>query len=260
MVVAQRLSKTQIEHLANEYEARTAEETVEWVLKTYGNRAALVTSFQTDGMVLLDMAHRIDPSVRVITIDTGRLPEETYSLMDKVSQQYGINVEIAYPEPADLQQLTERHGINPFYRSVALRLLCCDMRKVKPMEQALSGLDAWISGLRRSQASTRTGVGKIELDATHDGKVKVNPLADWTEAQVWSYVRGRDLPYNELYDKGYTSIGCAPCTRAIEPGEDVRAGRWWWETGATKECGIHLSPGMRNGGHAGSGPHRGGRG
>ena len=241
MVVAQRLSKTQIEELANEYEARTAEETVEWVLNTYGSRGALVTSFQADGMALLDMAHSIDPSVRVITIDTGRLPEETYALIDKVAQQYSINVEIAYPDPADLQQLTERHGINPFYRSVALRLLCCDMRKVRPMEQALSGLDAWISGLRRSQSNTRTGVGKIELDATHDGKVKVNPLADWSNAQVWSYVRSRNLPYSELYDKGYTSIGCAPCTRPTGPGEDPRAGRWWWEKDVPKECGIHVT-------------------
>ena len=241
MVVGHKTSKTQIEELAREYEAKTAEETVEWALRTYESRAALISSFQVEGMVLLDMAHRVDPSVRVVTIDTGRLPEETYALIDTVGQRYGINVEVVYPDQQDLRQLTEQHGINPFYRSVALRLLCCNMRKVEPMIQAVTDLDAWISGLRRSQSGTRAGVSKIELDATHKEKIKVNPLADWSPEQVWDYIRSRGVPYNELYDKGYTSIGCAPCTRPTEPGEDPRAGRWWWEKDVPKECGIHVT-------------------
>ena len=241
MVVAQRLSNAQVVDLANEYESKTAEETLEWALKTYGRRAALISSFQVEGMVLLDMAHRLDPAVRVMTIDTGRLPEETYTLIDAVGRRYGISVEIVYPEQQDLRQLTEQHGINPFYRSVALRLLCCNMRKVEPMKQAVGDLGAWISGLRRSQSGTRSGVSKIELDVTHKGKIKVSPLADWSQDQVWDYIKSRGVPYNELYDKGYTSIGCAPCTRPTEPDEDPRAGRWWWEKDVPKECGIHVT-------------------
>ncbi len=239
MVVADRPSK--IAELAMEYENRTAEETIEWVLNIYGSKAALVSSFQAEGTVLIDMAHRIDPSVRVVTIDTGRLPKETHTLMDRVGQLYGIDVEVVRPDPQHVQQLTEQHGVNPFYRSAALRLLCCNMRKVKPMEQALSGLEAWVSGLRRAQSDSRTGIGMIEIDAAHGGRIKVNPLAHWTDEQVWRYIRSRSLPYNELYDKGYTSIGCAPCTRPTAPGEYYRAGRWWWEKDVPKECGIHVS-------------------
>jgi len=136
--------------------------------------------------------------------------------------------------------MVTKHGINPFYRSVSLRLLCCEIRKVNPLNRALSNLDAWVTGLRRAQSGTRTGTAKLEVDASHGGIIKVNPLADWSEGQVWDYIRANDVPYNALYDKGYTSIGCAPCTRPTQPGEDPRAGRWWWENGVPKECGIHL--------------------
>lgn len=241
MVVKQKLSNAQIEGLAGDYEARTAEETIEWGLKTFRDRVGLISSFQAETMVVLDMAHRLGLPVRVVTIDTGRLPEETYALIDRVRQRYDISVEIIYPDMQDLQELTEKHGINPFYRSVSLRLLCCDIRKVRPMKRALDGLDAWISGLRRSQSGTRANVAKIEIDSTHDDKIKVNPLADWSQEQVWDYVKSRDVPYNELYDQRYTSIGCAPCTRPTEPGEDPRAGRWWWEKDVPKECGIHVT-------------------
>jgi thioredoxin-dependent adenylylsulfate APS reductase len=193
-------------------------------------------------MVVLDMAHKINPNVRVFTIDTGRLPQETYELIERVRERYQLPIVVYYPNADELNQMVTKHGINLFYRSVSLRVLCCELRKVKPMQRALTNYDAWITGLRRGQSDTRKAIAKIELDQTHQGKVKVNPLADWTEKQVWDYIRANDVPYNELYDKGYTSIGCAPCTRAIQPGEDPRAGRWWWEKGVPKECGIHMSP------------------
>lgn len=236
------ISGAEIERLAREAESWSAQDVLRWTLKTFGNRIALSTSFQAEGMVLLDMAHKINPNVRVFTIDTGRLPQETYELIERVRERYQISIEVYYPNADELSQMVTKHGLNLFYRSVSLRVLCCELRKVKPMQRALTKYDAWITGLRRGQSDTRKAIAKIELDQTHQGKVKVNALADWTEKQVWDYIRDNDVPYNELYDKGYTSIGCAPCTRAIQPGEDPRAGRWWWEKGIPKECGIHMSP------------------
>ena len=231
-----------IEVLAAEYEDRPAQDVVRWAIGTFGDMVAISTSFQAEGMVILDMAHRVNPSVKVFTIDTGRLPQETYDLIDRVRDHYGITVQVYYPDQEELTQMVSKHGINPFYRSVSLRLLCCQLRKVNPMKRALEGLDAWISGLRRSQMETRSGIAKIGVDASHGSIIKVNPLADWSHEQLWEYIRTNDVPYNELYDKGYTSIGCEPCTRAIKPGEDLRAGRWWWEEGMPKECGIHVGP------------------
>jgi thioredoxin-dependent adenylylsulfate APS reductase len=232
--------RTKIRQLADEYEHRSAEEVLEWALATYGRLVAISTSFQAEGMVIFDMAHRIDPDVRVLTIDTGRLPQETYDLIDRVREHYDVSVEVIYPNQDELSQMVSQHGLSPFYRSVSLRLLCCNIRKVNPLNRALKDLDAWITGLRRGQGETRARTRKIEVDVAHGGITKVNPLADWSSEQVWDYVRSHDVPYNELYDKGYTSIGCAPCTRPIETGEDMRAGRWWWENGMPKECGIHL--------------------
>jgi thioredoxin-dependent adenylylsulfate APS reductase len=222
------------------FEGRTAEETIEWALGTFGRRAAVCTSFQAEGMVILDLACRVDSRVRVFTIDTGRLPAETYELIDRVRERYGIEVEVFCPDQNELSQMVTRYGINPFYRSVSLRLLCCEVRKVNPLNRVLSNLDAWITGLRRSQSQTRESLSRVELDRDHGNILKVNPLADWSDERVWEYIRAHDLPYNRLYDQGFTSIGCAPCTRAVTPGEDERAGRWWWETGMPKECGIHL--------------------
>ena len=232
----------EIKALAAEYEARPAEDVIRWALDTFGPMVAISTSFQAEGMVIVDIAHRIDPDVKVFTIDTGRLPQETYDLIDRVRDHYGISVQVYYPDREELAQMVDQHGVNPFYRSVSLRLLCCQTRKVNPLNGALKDLDAWVTGLRRSQNETRAGAAKIEVDAGHGGIIKVNPLADWSHEQVWEFVRANDVPYNELYDQGYTSIGCAPCTRAIEPGEDLRAGRWWWEKGMAKECGIHVGP------------------
>lgn len=230
-----------IAELASEYEHRPPQAVLAWLLERFESRAAICTSLQADGMAILDMAWRIDPKVRVFTIDTGRLPQETYQLLDQVRDQYGIAIEVYCPDATQVESIVRRHGVNLFYRDAQLRLLCCQARKVLPLKRVLSSLDAWVTGLRRDQSTTRAAVQKIETDEEHGGLVKVNPLADWTEQQVWAYIRANAVPYHPFYDQGYTSIGCAPCTRPTAPGEDPRAGRWWWETGVDKECGMHCT-------------------
>jgi phosphoadenosine phosphosulfate reductase len=175
-------------------------------------------------------------------VDTGRLPQETHDLADELRARYpDMRLELLSPDAAQLQRLVARQGTNGFRNSVEQRLICCNVRKVQPLTAHLQGLDAWISGLRRDQWATRTNIRKVEIDHDHDAIVKLNPLAEWSEEEVWSYVRDNDVPTHALYARGYTSIGCAPCTRAIAPGEQSRAGRWWWESGAPKECGIHCA-------------------
>ena len=239
-MIGQPLLESHVAELGQEFEGRSAEDVIRWALDTFGARIAISTSFQVEGMVVLDIAHRIDPNVRVLTVDTGRLPEETYDLIDRVREYYGVPIEVHYPDHDDLSSMITRHGANPFYNSVSLRLRCCEIRKVDPLKSALGNLDAWITGLRRSQSGTRANTSKVESDSAHGDIVKVNPLADWSPEEVWEYIKARDIPYNALYDQGYTSIGCAPCTRPTQPGEDPRAGRWWWETGVPKECGMHM--------------------
>ena len=199
----------------------------------------MVTSFQAEGMVVLDLARQIDPGVRVLTLDTGRLPEETYEVIEAVRTGLGLEVEVITPDPADVAAMVARHGPNLFHKDPALRRLCCHVRKVAPLERALAGVEAWSTGLRRDGGRARGGIAKAERDDAHGGILKLNPLADWTRDQVWAYVRSHRLPVSALYDKGYTSIGCAPCTRPTRPGEDERAGRWWWEADQDRECGLH---------------------
>lgn len=206
-------------------------------METYGDAFAIATSFQKEGMVIIDLAARIAPGVRVFTLDTCRLPAETYRMVETVRERYGIATEIIQPDAAEVREMVSIGGENLFYESVASRRLCCDVRKVRPLERKLSTLSAWATGIRRDQSETRAGTPKVELATT---PVKINPLADWTAAQVEEYTRAHGVPVHPLYARGYASIGCAPCTRAIEPGEDQRAGRWWWEQDAKKECGIHF--------------------
>ncbi len=236
-----KLNEQEVTELALAYEAQSPQDVLRWTLGRFGTQAALCTSLQADGMAILDMAWRIDPQVRVFTIDTGRLPQETYALLDQVREKYNIEIEVYFPDATQVESIVRRHGTNLFYHSVQSRLLCCEARKVLPLQRVLASLDAWVTGLRRDQSSTRADVGKIELDNDHGGLVKVNPLASWTEEDVWSYIRAHNVPYHPFYDQGYTSIGCAPCTRPTSAGEDPRAGRWWWETGVAKECGMHCS-------------------
>jgi phosphoadenosine phosphosulfate reductase len=240
------LTPGQVAAAAARLEARPAEDVLDWALGEFGERFAIVTSFQVEGLVVLDLTRRIDPAVRVLTLDTGRLPEETYEVIETVRARYGVRVELVAPDPAALAALVAQHGPNLFRRDPALRRLCCQVRKVDPLGRALAGLDAWSTGRRRDGAASRAGIAKVEPDPAHDGVVKVNPLADWTRERVWDYVRANRVPVHPLYEQGYASIGCAPCTRAVLPGEDERAGRWWWEAGPDRECGLHAaSPSAR---------------
>jgi thioredoxin-dependent adenylylsulfate APS reductase len=190
-------------------------------------------------MVLVDMAAKIDAKVRVFTLDTGRLPDETYQLMETVRARYGLPIELIYPDTAELERMTRAHGVNLFYRDPALRKLCCHIRKVRPMDRHLSTLQAWATGLRRAQSEERANLPRVEESG---GRLKLNPLVDWPAGQVEDYLARNDVPRHPLYAKGYPSIGCQPCTRAVQPGEHERAGRWWWEQDASKECGLHLTP------------------
>ena len=190
-------------------------------------------------MAIIDIATRLSPDLRVFTLDTGWLPDETLGMIETVRERYGIGVEMVRPDVEEVRQLVAPHGSDLFYRSVEDRLSCCEVRKVRPLERKLATLDAWATGVRRDQSPSRASTPKAELTAH---PVKINPLADWTLAQVDDYTRTHDVPVHPLYARGYTSIGCAPCTRPILPGEDPRAGRWWWERDAQKECGIHFGP------------------
>jgi phosphoadenosine phosphosulfate reductase len=222
-----------------DFEAASASKILAWAIASYGDSFAIATSFQKEGMVIVDLAARIAPRVRVFTLDTCRLPAETHRMIETVRERYGIAPEIVLPDAAEVQEMVSIGGEDLFYQSVESRRLCCDIRKVRPLERKLSKLRAWATGIRRDQSETRAQTPKVELSAT---PVKINPLADWTATQVEEYTRANRVPVHPLYARGYASIGCAPCTRAIEPGEDERAGRWWWERDASKECGIHFDP------------------
>ncbi|WP_345775603.1 phosphoadenylyl-sulfate reductase [Thermocrinis albus] len=235
------LDETEVHELAIEFEDKTAHDVLRWAIENLHPRLYIAWSGQVEDMVLLDMAWRINPAVRVFTVDTGRLHEETYRLMEEVYERYGVRIEVYFPEPSDVEKMVKEHGVNLFYRSVELRHLCCYVRKVKPLLRALSQVDGWVTGLRREQWASRHNIMKLEVDHDHGQIVKVNPLADWTEREVWQYIRENSVPYNQLYSRGYRSIGCEPCTRPVAPFEDPRAGRWWWEKDAPKECGMHCS-------------------
>ncbi len=229
-----------IEAKAKEFESRSAQEILKWAFETFGDRLALASSFGVEDVALIDIMVTLNPKARIFTLDTGRLNEETYDVMERIREKYGIPIESYFPDSGAVEQLERTKGLYSFRKSVENRKECCGIRKVELLGRALATLDAWITGLRRQQAVTRTAIAKIELDASHHNIVKLNPIADWTEQQIWDYVRKRKIPYNKLHDLGYPSIGCSPCTRAIKPGEDIRAGRWWWETPEQKECGLHV--------------------
>jgi thioredoxin-dependent adenylylsulfate APS reductase len=223
------------------FDGWSAEQILTWGLDTFAPRIALSASFGSpEGLVILDMMHKLRPAAtRVFTLDTGRMFQETYELMDRVRNRYQIEVEVYFPRPEAVEAMVRQHGLNLFYDSVALRQKCCGVRKVEPLQRAMRDLDAWIAGLRPEQSVTRTAVRKVEVDDVHGGRLKLNPLADWSKEAVWAYIDKHNVPINALHAKGFPSVGCLPCTRAIEPGEDERAGRWWWENAATRECGIH---------------------
>lgn len=235
------IEKRVLEDLKQRFESETAEMVLKWALDMFHPKIALASSFSAEDVVLIDMLCKLQENPRIFTIDTGRLPQETYTLIDRIRNKYGITVEVYFPKTEDVEAMVRNHGLNLFYKSLDLRVLCCNVRKVEPLKRALKNLDAWITGLRREQSLSRRRISKIELDQEHGGLIKVNPLADWSREQVWDYIVKNKVPYNELYDKGYASIGCAPCTRSVKSGEDERAGRWWWEKDGVKECGLHYS-------------------
>jgi phosphoadenosine phosphosulfate reductase len=238
-----KLTVHQLKQIAPQMENKSAQEVLRWAMDTYRLRIALASSFGPEDIVLIDMMIKIEKEkTRIFTLDTGRLNQETYDLIDTISRKYNIHIEVFFPEHKEIEQMVQAKGMNLMYESVENRKLCCEIRKVHSLQRALNKLDGWITGLRREQFITRAHVKKVEIDSTHSNIVKVNPLADWTHEMVWSYIHENNVPYNRLHDIGYVSIGCEPCTRAIEPNEDPRAGRWWWETGTPKECGLHLDP------------------
>jgi phosphoadenosine phosphosulfate reductase len=200
--------------------------------------AALANSFGAEDMVLTDMIARHYPKISIFTLDTGRLPQETYDLMQKVKQRYDVTVRAYFPDATTIEDYVAQYGPNGFYNSVDLRKRCCYIRKVEPLKRALAEKRAWITGMRREQSTTREELEVSVFDTIH-GIHKFNPLYNWTEKEVWDYIKQHDVPYNALHDRFYPSIGCAPCTRAITPGEDIRSGRWWWENPDSKECGLH---------------------
>lgn len=223
-------------------ETKSAEELLRWALGRFGSRIALASSFQCEESVLIDLLFKIagKGAFRVFTLDTGRMNEETYEVAEAVRWKYGIAIESQFPDREAVEKLEKEKGLYSFRDSIENRKECCQIRKVVPLNRMLSGLDAWITGLRREHSVTRTDTPKVELGAPREGIVKLNPLIDWTTEQVWDYIKKNKVPYNKLHDKGYPSIGCAPCTRAVQPGQGLREGRWWWENPENKECGLHL--------------------
>ncbi|MEO9321386.1 MAG: phosphoadenylyl-sulfate reductase [Nitrososphaera sp.] len=236
-------SPARIEELAARFESATAEDVIAWSLETFSPKISFASSFGAEDVAIIDMMCKADKQkTRVFTLETGRLNQETYDLIDDVRARYGIQVEVFFPDQKQVEEMVRMKGMNLMYESVENRKFCCNVRKVIPLNRALAGLDAWITGIRRDQVSTRAAARKVESDPVHNGIIKVNPLADWTSSMVWDYIKKNDIPYNKLHEKGYPSIGCEPCTRPVVPGEDERAGRWWWENAAHKECGLHFDP------------------
>lgn len=230
--------KDKIESLNRQFASADASQLLTWFLKEFNGRIALSSSLGLEDQVLTEMVCAIDKNTRIFTLDTGRLFPETYDLIHRTNQKYGIRIEVFFPDAREVENMVNSQGINLFYNSIEARKTCCRIRKLEPLKRAFKGLDVWVCGLRREQSVTRSGMQPVEWDETN-GLIKLNPLIDWTEKQVRDYISEHKIPYNPLHDRNYPSIGCQPCTRAILPGEDIRAGRWWWENPDTKECGLH---------------------
>jgi len=230
--------KAQISCWNEELKDATAEEVIGFFLQHFGEKLVLSTSLGLEDQVLTAMVLGQRKETEVFTLDTGRLFPETYDLIARTNKFFGIRMKTYFPDAAEVEKMVARRGINLFYDSVENRKLCCGIRKVAQLPRAFSNKEAWICGLRKDQSVSRFFNKLVEWDA-NNGLVKINPLISWTEKQVWDYIRKYNIPYNLLHDRGFPSIGCEPCTRAIEPGEDVRAGRWWWENDLHKECGLH---------------------
>jgi len=228
----------EIKSLNERFRSSEPQEILSYFIERFGAKIALASSLGAEDQVLTEMIVKINPETTIFTLDTGRLFPETYDLIDRTSRKYKKNLQIYFPDNLKVQEMVNKKGINLFFESVERRKECCFLRKIEPLQRAFSGLDVWICGLRADQSVTRKDIDVVEWD-NNNNLLKINPLAFWSEEQLWDYINTHKIPYNTLHDKGYPSIGCQPCTRAIEEGEDVRAGRWWWENPDTKECGLH---------------------
>ena len=230
--------KKLIEELNSKFKNSNTQEVLEYLLNDKTKNVALSSSFGAEDQVLSDMMMNIDKDANIFTLDTGRLPYETYSVMDETNLKYGIKVNVFFPKNEKVEELYQEQGINGFYESVEKRKTCCFARKIEPLQRALKSVDVWITGLRASQSITREDMPMFEYDENND-VIKVSPIIAWEEEDVWEYIKKNNVPYNKLHTQGYPSIGCAPCTRAVEKGADIRSGRWWWENPEHKECGLH---------------------
>ncbi|RXJ97930.1 phosphoadenylyl-sulfate reductase [Arcobacter sp. CECT 8986] len=213
-------------------------EVIEYFLKEYKDKIALASSLGAEDQVLTDMILKTDKDAKIFTLDTGRLNPETYNVMDATNLKYSVKLDVYFPKLENVENLYKTQGVNGHFESIDNRKNCCKIRKIEPLKRALKGLDVWFTGLRSSQSVTREEMKLVEWDEAF-GLIKVNPLINWSEDDVWTYIKENSVPYNKLHDQGYPSIGCAPCTRAVKDGEDIRAGRWWWENPEHKECGLH---------------------
>jgi phosphoadenosine phosphosulfate reductase len=229
---------SRIEQWNERFQKKSPDEILSFFLAEFRGKIALASSLGAEDQVLTEKILKIDHNSRIFTLDTGRLFPETYDLIAKTNEKYGCKIEVFFPEALKVEEMVNMKGINLFYQSIENRKLCCGIRKVEPLKRAFKGLDAWICGLRKDQSVTRFFSKLVEWDEAN-GLIKINPLLEWTEKQVWDYIKSNDIPYNVLHDRGFSSIGCQPCTRAIKPDEEVRAGRWWWEKPEQKECGLH---------------------
>ncbi len=219
-------------------EGANAEDIVSYFLKNFKGKVVFTTSLSIEDQTITKMMLDVDKDANIVTLDTGRLFPETYQLIDKTNKALDFRMDVLFPDSKKVEDMVKEKGINLFYDSVENRKLCCNVRKIQLLLRAIEGQEIWITGLRRSQSVTRTDIQAIEWDDVHN-VIKVNPLIEWTEQQTWDYIKENNIPYNDLHDKGYPSIGCEPCTRAIAEDEDIRAGRWWWERPEEKECGLH---------------------
>jgi phosphoadenosine phosphosulfate reductase len=232
------ISKEEIQQLNAEFEKKTPQEVLSYFLRRFKGKIALSSSLGIEDQALTHMVCNIDNSTRIFTLDTGRLFPETYNLIDRTNKHFGINLEIYFPDASRVEQMVRTKGINLFYDSIESRKECCRVRKLEPLKRAFSELEVWICGLRKDQSITRFFSQMIEWDEAN-GLIKINPLINWNEKKVWEYINIHHIPFNELHDKGFPSIGCQPCTREVAKGEDIRSGRWWWEAPEHKECGLH---------------------
>lgn len=236
------VNKIDLTVLNEQFSQQNAEDLLEYILTEYSQGGVIFsTSLQAEDQVITDMISKLgeNEQVKYVTLDTGRMFEETYDILHRTNMRYKINIQALFPDREQVEEMTSKKGINLFYESVENRKLCCHIRKTEPLNRALKGHKVWITGIRNSQSVTRKDSNMIEWDEAH-GLIKVNPLNLWTYEQVWDYIKTHNVPYNKLHDKGYPSIGCQPCTRAVDEGEDIRAGRWWWESPENKECGLHV--------------------